>query len=184
MTEEIELIDFLGEIAESPPFNDINQLSFFIAREFVNHPLAEPGEYLDEFTALCEKLGLDVDEMITMVAGSLHKVKFPRGVDYAFAVRKALTEPKRFPILYKNKRCTIINIMYALSEIQNHGLFNIPAKQVATSAHTRVEVVYAFIDELLRRGVIEKKKEEDRAKGKGRLFQWVQHPVNGTDAPS
>ena len=38
MAKEKELIDFLGEIAESPPFNDINQLSFYIASSFHEKP--------------------------------------------------------------------------------------------------------------------------------------------------
>ena len=122
--------------------------------------------------------------MITFVAGRIHKVKLPLGVDYSYAVRKASRQPRRFAMAYKGKRFFMINVMYALAEIHSPGLFNIPAKQIATSAHTTPAVVYAFIDELLRKGVIEKKTEEDQSKGKGRLFQWIQHPANGIDSPS
>jgi hypothetical protein len=178
MEKKKELIDFLRKTMENPASMDSYSLSFHIARAFVNHQPAEPDEYMEEIESLCAKLSLDCDEMISLIGGSLHKVQFPHGKDYSYAVALAVTEQKRFRIVCKNKRFTMINIMFRLSEIRGHRPFNIPAKLVATSAKTTEQVVYAFINELLRRGIIEEVAEEDIKNGKGRLFQWLDIPEN------
>src|SRR4051794_35155507 len=78
------IIDFLRQTMENPPCSDISGLSFYIAREFVNHQPAEPDEYTEEIEPLCEKISLDCDEMISLIGGSLHKVQFPHGKDYSW----------------------------------------------------------------------------------------------------
>lgn len=145
---------------------------------FVNYPGAEPSEYSDEFDLLGEKLALDGEELLTLTEGSLHKVKLPQGKDYSYAVTKAITHARRFRDTFKGNRFVMINIFYYLSELHGHELFNIPAKRVATSAHTKPMVVYAFINMLVRKGYLEERVKEDKGNHKGRLFKWLDFPVS------
>ena len=127
--------------------------------------------------ALCEKLSPDGAEMLTLIAGTIERVRYPRGVTYGNVVEKAEKEPKRFRVVFKGKRFTLINIIYYLSLVKSDEPFNIPAQLVAASAKTNQSSVYSFISVLQKRGFLKEVKSyipHDR----GRLFKWLEKPLN------
>lgn len=178
MTKEKSLVEFIVEQAARPRHFKSSRMAFHLAREFANHPDADPEDYSEELKVLCNKLNVDLEEMSILISAKIKSVKHPFGRRYEDVVKKALTQPKRFRIPFKGKRNTMINIFYYLSEANNHGLFNIPAKRVATSSHTSAEVVYAFIIRLIDENFLKLECEADLSKRKGRLFRWLEQPVS------
>ena len=177
MTKEIALKEFFTEIIDNPPFRELRPLSFYVSREFANYPSADPADFYEQIVLLCKPLSLDPDEMLTLIAGAIEAVKYPRGVAYENVIERAKKEPKRFRGVFKGKRFLLINIFYQFSLVRTDGIFNIPAQMVAASVHTPPRVVTGFITELMKRGIIAKIMDEVPHKT-GRLFKWVEQPLN------
>ena len=98
--EKTLLTTFLAEMADNPRFNDQPRLSLHIAREFANFPSADPTDFSEQIESLCERLSLDPDEMLTLIAGKINSVRFPLGQAYENAVAMALKQPKHFRVVF------------------------------------------------------------------------------------
>src|SRR5579871_2497507 len=62
--KQAEVVNFIKSLLIDPAYQSCSKLSFHIARQFAAFPLADPEDYSDEIDLLCNKLGLDGEEML------------------------------------------------------------------------------------------------------------------------